>query len=486
MKTEQNLRSLLKELISFPKETEWVEFKHNGIKPEDLGQYISSLANSAALLGKPCSFMCWGVEDKSHTVVGTTFSPATAKHKQQELESWLLQKLEPKIDFSFHSFTTEDGLPIVILEIQAANHIPVRFDAQEYIRIGSYTKPLGKHPQKERELWRCFDRTPYEEQTAIENCSSAEVLDFIDYPSYFSLLSLPLPENRVAILESLESDDLIEKGATDSWNITNLGAILFARDLNKFKRLKRKALRLILYKGSDRVETRRELEGQKGYAVGFEGLIDYISSLLPSNEEIGKVFRKEVPMYPDLAIRELVANALIHQDFTISGAGPMIEIFEDRMEITNPGTPLIDVDRFLDSPPRSRNEAVASLMRRMNICEERGSGIDKVVAQTELYQLPAPLFETFKDDTRAVLFAHRAFNEMDAQGKVQAAYLHSVLCYLNRKLMSNASLRERFGIEPKNSATVSRVIKQALVAKRIKLYDESAGSKAKRYIPWWA
>lgn len=118
-------------------------------------------------------------------------------------------------------------------------------------------------------------------------------------------------------------------------------------------------MRLIQYRGSGKLETVRELTGNKGYALGFEGLIDTLKTLLPANEEIGKAFRQEVPMYPELALRELVANAIIHQDFNLSGTGPMIELFERRMEITNPGVPLVDPQRFLDSPPRSRNEALA-------------------------------------------------------------------------------------------------------------------------------
>jgi hypothetical protein len=98
-------------------------------------------------------------------------------------------------------------------------------------------------------------------------------------------------------------------------------------------------------------------------------------------------------MFPELAVRELVANALIHQDLFVTGAGPMVEIFDDRIEITNPGEPLVDTQRFVDTPLKSRNEGLASLMRRFRICEERGSGIDKVVQQVELFQLPAPLFE---------------------------------------------------------------------------------------------
>lgn len=485
-KTVENLQSLLRELVALPQETEWAEFKHNSIKPENLGEYISALANSASLLGKRNAYLIWGVENNNHEIIGTNFKPSTARHKQQELESWLLQKLEPKIDFCFYSFKAPNQKSVVILEIQAASYTPVSFDGTEFIRIGSYKKPLGKHPEKERALWRVFDRIPFEYQLAMENISADDVLKLLDYPAYFSLMNKPLPEGRSGILENLELDELIYKSQSGLWNITNMGSILFAKELKPFRHLARKAVRLILYKGKDRFQTIRELDGTKGYAVGFEALIDYISTLLPSNEEIGKALRKEVPMYPELAIRELVANALIHQDFNITGTGPMIEIFEDRMEITNPGFPLVEVDRFLDSPPRSRNEGIAALMRRVNICEERGSGIDKVVIQTEIYQLPAPIFETYQDHTRAVIFAHRDFKDMDTKERIRAAYLHSVLRYLNHQPMNNTTLRERFGIESKNSAMVSRIIKQAVEVGRIKPYDEGAGSKAMRYVPWWA
>ena len=141
-----------------------------------------------------------------------------------------------------------------------------------------------------------------------------------------------------------------------------------------------------------------------GYAVGFQRMIDYIMALVPTNEVIEQSLRKTVPMFPELAVRELVANALIHQDFLLTGAGPMVEIFDDRIEITNPGRPLVETERFVDTPPRSRNETLASLMRRFGICEERGSGIDKVVWEVEFFQLPAPLFEAPGEFTKAVLF----------------------------------------------------------------------------------
>ena len=164
----------------------------------------------------------------------------------------------------------------------------------------------------------------------------------------------------------------------------------------------------------------------------------------------------------------------------------MIEIFSDRIEITNPGKPLIDTDRFLDTPPRSRNERLASFMRRIGVCEERGSGIDKIVYETELYQLPAPLFEVVEDNTRAILFAHRPLKKMDKADRIRACYLHACLKYVNREYMTNTSLRERFGIEPQNSASASRYIKEALLSGLIELEDKKAAPKMRRYIPFWA
>lgn len=481
----EQLRALLRELCRLPNETEWVEFKRNNTDAPMIGEYISAIANSSALIGKQSGYIVWGVDDTSHEVIGTSFKPSTAKHKQQELESWLLQKTAPKIDFRFYEFTTADDKAVVILEVQAATHTPVQFDGSEYIRVGSYKKRLNEFKEKERALWRVFDKTPFEYQSAAESVAAEDVLKLIDYPAYFDLTNQSLPEGRTGILKALEAERFISANNNGSWNISNLGAILFAKKLQDFRHLTRKAVRLILYKGNSRIETIRELEGSKGYAVGYEGLIDYLKTLLPSNEEIGKAFRKEVPMYPDLAIRELVANAIIHQDFSLSGTGPMIELFETRMEITNPGVPLVDPQRFLDFPPQSRNEAVASFMRRVNICEERGTGIDKVVFQTELYQLPAPIFEQTDHHTKAILSAHKEYKDMEPEERIRACYFHCCLKYVNREVMNNTSLRDRFKMDTSNSAMASRVIKQTIDAGLIRLYDPKANRKAWRYVPFW-
>lgn len=479
------LVGLVRELCKLPSETEWVEFKVNDAEPQAIGEYISALSNSAALEGKINAYLVWGVRDENHTVVGTSFAPGQTRKGNEELENWLLRLLEPKIIFQFFSLTVDDQA-VVLLEIARAARHPVRFSGTEFIRVGSYKKKLKDFPEKERALWRIFDQTLFEDGAASEHLPGGEVLRLLDYPAYFDLLERPLPENRNGILAALAEDGLIRSCEAGGWDVTNLGAVLFAKRLTDFRSLRRKAVRVIQYQGIGRVETQREQEGANGYAAGFEGLVSFITALVPSNEVIGQALRKTVPMFPELAVRELVANALIHQDFFVTGAGPMVEIFDDRMEITNPGEPLVDTQRFVDTPPKSRNEALASLMRRFRICEERGSGIDKVVFQVELFQLPAPLFEVPEGFTRTVLFAHKALSSMDKADRVRACYLHACLKYITRSFLTNASLRERFGVEEKNKATVSRFIREAVKEGMIKPFDEGAARKLMKYVPFWA
>ncbi len=479
------LAGLVRELCKLPHETEWVEFKINNSDPQEIGEYLSALANAAALNGKAFAYLVWGVEDQAHHIVGTSFSPSTTRKGNEPLETWLLRLLTPKIHFRFHDVTV-DGMAVVLLEIGRAFRHPVRFQGEEFIRIGAVKKPLREAPDRERTLWRIFDQTPFEDLIAVERAGADDVLRLLDYPAYFDLLEQTLPTDRDGILKALSDDNLIQPCEAGGWSITHLGAILFAKRLDDFRTLRRKVVRVIHYRGRGRTETLREQQFHRGYACGFAGLLDSINSLLPANEVIGQALRTTQPMFPEPAVRELVANALIHQDLFVTGAGPMVEIFDGRIEITNPGEPLVDTQRFVDTPPKSRNDGIASLMRRFRICEERGSGIDKVVLQIELFQLPAPLFEVPEGFTRAVLFAPRPLKDMDKADRVRACYLHACLKWVMRGYLTNASLRARFGVEEKNKATVSRYIREAVEADMIKPFDEDAARKLMKYVPFWA
>jgi ATP-dependent DNA helicase RecG len=476
---------LVRELCKLPNETEWVEFKVNNSHPEEAGEYISALANSAALNGKAHGYLVWGVEDESHSIVGTQFDPASLRKGNEPLETWLLRLLRPRIHFRFVELNLDEK-SVVCMEVERAVRHPVSFSGTEYVRIGEVKKPLKEAPDRERDLWRIFDDTPFESLVAAERVDAADVLQLLDYPAYFDLLNLPLPSTAATIVTALADDGIIRACAAGGWDITNLGAILLAKQIDRFAKLSRKAIRVVQYRGSGRTEALKEQIDNKGYAAGFEGLLAYINGILPANEIVGEALREAVPMFPELAVRELVANALIHQEFSTTGAGPMVEIFNDRIEITNPGHPLVDTARFVDSPPRSRNEALASMMRRFRICEERGSGIDKVVFEVELFQLPGPLFEAPNGSTRAVLFAHKDLRDMDKPDRVRACYLHACLCHVTNRRMTNTTLRKRFGIADQNASVASRLLNEAVAAGAIAIQDQTVGTRSRCYVPFWA
>jgi len=485
--SDLSLSSRLESLLALPAETEWVEFKHNNADPEAIGEYLSALSNSAILHDQARAWLAWGIRDTDHAVVGTNFRPSAAKVGNQELEGWLSVKVYPRLDFRIHEWDYEPGKHVVLFEIFPCWHTPVRFGETEFIRVGSTKRRLKDYPEKERQLWERFRRTPFEKGICFERVSGQRVTELLDTQGFLDLLGLPTPSGIHGLLDKLGQEGLLVAREDGLFDITNLGGILCAKDLRAFESLSRKVPRVIVYKGNSRIETLREPEFHKGYATGFEELVRIINDQLPANEILGQALRREFRMYPEVAIRELVANALIHQDFSLTGDGPKVEVFSDRVEITNPGRPLIDTLRFVDEPPRSRNEALAALMRRMNICEERGSGIDRVLFHIEVHQLPAPDFRVTDFHTVVTLYAARALDRMEKTDRVRATYLHACLKQVSNESMTNESLRKRLNIPDEEYPKASRIIREAIEANLVKPHDpDSKSKKHAKYLPFWA
>lgn len=482
---EKDLKNIISDIQASPKECEWVEIKENNGNPQLIGEYISALANGAAYMGQSKGYLVFGMNNDTHEIVGTTYDPKQEKIGNEEIENWIATQLSPRIDFIIYNDVLINDKRVVLFVIDSAGNTPVKFRGVAYTRVGSYKKPLSEHPEIERKIWQNTHNNSFEAKIAKRGLNADEVLNLLAYPSIFELLRIPLPDSKVAILEKLTEEKIIHKRAS-CYDITNLGAVLFARDLSEFDFLSRKSIRVIFYKGNNRLNAIKEQIGKKGYAVGFEGLVNYVCERLPMNEEIGRALRKDTPIYPEKAIREFVANAMIHQDFSIGGTSPMIEVFSNRMEISNPGKPLINVLRFIDHTPISRNETLASIMRRMNFCEERGSGVDRALTECEVYQLPAPDFTMDELSTKVTMFIPKTLRQMNKEDKLRACYQHCCLKYVMGEKMTNESLRGRLNILDSNYSIASRIIAETINAGLIKLEDSTKSRKYAQYIPIWA
>lgn len=467
------LEQLNRWLLDVP-ENEHLEFKEakQQFDTGKLLKYCVALANEGG------GYLVLGVSDKPpRRVVDTQAFLITG-----DIKARILNALHFRVDIQ--ELQHPDGRVLVF-------QIPSRPIGQPLHHEGAYLMRAGDElvPMSADQLRRIFSegKADFLALDASAAIDADAVVAALDIQTFFELLKLPLPASRDGILARLVSEKLI-RVESGQYKITNLGALLLAKDMRQFDSLMRKTVRMVKYKGKNKLQTERDLIGQKGYAVGFEALISYINSQLPVNEVIGQALREEVRMFPELAIRELVANALVHQDFEESGGSVMVEIYADRIEITNPGQPLIPTERFVDEY-KARNEKLADLMRRMGICEEKGSGIDKVVFNTEYYQLPAPEFRVTPVHTTVALFAHKDFVDMEPKERVNACYMHCCLKYVSNEKMSNQSLRERFKLDDTRAktSTVSQVITAAVDQNMIKLDDpENASKRYAKYVPFWA
>ncbi len=393
--------------------------------------------------------------------------------------------LSQNADFEFHCVPMNDknvGVPIIY---RAVNQT-VTFEKTDYIRVGSYTKKLNEYPALQAQLWDRLRNSKFEERYAKQDLELENALRLLDYQTYFDNTDIPQPSDIYGVEHYMVEEEVLVKQDNGLYAITNLGAILLAKRLSAFPQLSRKAIRVMQYRGNSRLELLKEDIGGKGYAIGFEGLIKFVEALIPTQEIINGALREKKSAYPLVAIREAVANALIHQDFSITGTGPVVEIFETRIEITNPGTPLVDVRRIIDTPPKSRNEKLAALMRRLRMCEELRTGWDKIVISAELQQLPAPRINLYEGSTHVTLFSEMPFSSISSEEKLWACYLHACIKQVQGEQLTNRSLRERFGLKDSVSSSISRLIKEAVEAKLIKPLDPATAPKHMKYIPVWA
>ena len=457
---------------SAPSEHQKLEFKEakQQYDTRTLQEYCVALANEGG------GILLLGVADKPpRPVVGTNAFQDVVTTTQKLFEA---VGFRVDIDEVHHP----DGRVLVFRAPSRPRGTAWHLDGRYLMRSGEALVPMS-----EDQLRRIFaeGEPDWLEESSRDGLDAQAVIELLDTQTFFELLKLPYPTEQRGVLEKLLRERLIDE-AGGVFSIRRLGALLLARRLADFPDLARKAPRVVVYEGANKLRTRLDQTGSLGYAVGFQGLVRFVMAQLPQNEVIEDALRKEVKLVPEAVIRELLANALIHQDFRIGGASVMVEVYSNRVEISNPGEPIVPAERFIDGY-QSRNERLADLMRRMHICEEKGSGIDRVVHAAEIFQFPAPEFRVGQKRTLVAIHGQRPFDDMDRNDRIRACYQHAALKWVMAERMTNQSLRERFGLPDTKAAVVSQVISAATEAGLVKA-DESVGGSRKfaRYLPFWA
>ena len=391
--------------------------------------------------------------------------------------AWSIQLEHAVIDYKGHA--------LLFIRIPEQTNKPIYMRGKDiyeaYIRSVGHSVKMSR--EQVHEMIALSHGISFEDRVAMNGLQMEDVERLLDWEKLFEKLDKKVPSERQLVMKQMQEYGLIVEN-NERYDIMNLGAILFARKLKDFPTLSGKEIIVRKYQGTNNRVLSMEYHCQSGYAVGFDDLIAFVSQNT-SKEQI-EVKREAVPTYPVVAIRELTANMMVHQDFAIKGMPLTIEIFENRLTFTNPGSSLNDVNRLIDLPPHSRNEAMAQMMLLLDMCERRGSGYDRATDAIAQMKLPAYKAQSGDDYTRVTLFPKKKVSEMTRDERIAVCYQHACLLYEDGLSINNQSVRERFNLNKNQSVTASRILADTFEKGLIKMENPEMESKRyTAYIPYY-
>lgn len=473
---EEALDALHRSLTPIPQELNEIDWK-GGLsdKTDRLAQHVCAFANLAG-----GGVLVFGVNDDA---TFDELDKSVIEDITKKLGNIAKNNLAWSIQLE-HAVMDYEGHALLFVRIPEQQNKPLYLRGRDiydaYIRSAGHTVKMSR--EQVHEHLALSHGLTFERRVARSAVMEATVLELLDYEKLYELIDKRIPQDTSRILDQMCEFCMVER-KDDRYDILNLGAILFARKLKDFD-LGNKEVIVRKYAGTNNLVMELEYKMTVGYAVGFEDMIETVMRFT-SKERID-IRREAVPTYPRVAVRELAANLLVHQDFSITGMPITIEVFTNRLVMTNPGACLNDVNRLIDLPPHSRNEGMAQMMLQLDMCERRGSGFDRAVAAIEAMLLPAYKVQSGDDYTRVYIYPAKALKDMSKEEKVVACYQHACLLYENNQNLTNQAVRERFGIEKNKSSVASRIIADTVERGLLKISDEqNTSTKYVSYVPFY-
>jgi ATP-dependent DNA helicase RecG len=393
--TSEQLQAKVRELLALSDETEWVEFKHNNEDPQEIGEYISALSNSAALHRQANGYMVWGIEDGTHAVLGTSFKPHKKKGAgNEDLEPWLARLLSPRIQFKINELTL-DSKSIVLFEIQPANSTPVAFSGREWIRVGSHKKPLKDYPEKERELWRLLSAPTQDWSAQISPDATLNDLD----PAAIAFARQEFKKKNSGLAAQVDGWDdeacLNKAKVCIDGKITRTAIILLGKPESVHHLGNSHPQLTWILKDKDSME-RDYKHFEPPFLLAVDALLGKIRNLTCRVLPWGSMFPVELLQYDPWVLREVLHNAIAHQDYPCSGRINVVE-FEDRLIVVNMGSFLPgDVENVIrrDAPfSVYRNAFLAQAMVGLGMIDTIGSGIKRIFQAQKKRSFPMPDYD---------------------------------------------------------------------------------------------
>lgn len=373
---------------------------------------------------------------------------------------------------------------VVCFIIPQAEGLPVNYEGVYYTRIGAQTKHMPA-----LELQRLMAESKparWLDEICLSGLTPLEVMNLLEVHRFYQMMKAPWPGDLDEVMQGLAAEGmLVPEQTRKEYAITKMGMLLLAKSFEGCPDdIAWKSVRIVKYKGKSNTDDILFDETfDKGLATGFDGMVDKAMSRMESHYERKGSQRHVIDFVPRDAVRELLANAIIHRDFNVAKK-VLLEIFSDRVKITNAGQSLTAPERMIDKN-QTRNMKLLEVMSKCGLSEDLGSGIDKVVEAVEYRHAPPPSFESQEGATEVTLYSEKF--KMEREHLRVACYQHCALKHVRKQFMTNSSFRERLNLDEASARTVSKIL-SGLVEKKIikKVSDNGDSKKYARYVPYWA
>lgn len=463
--TESELHALIERLRAEPQETEWLEFKANRYEPQEIGEYLSALANAAAVHGKPKGYLVFGIRDATHAIVGTDFNPERVKAKgNQLLLIWLAVGLQPNIGFE-HFETTISGKRVVVFTVNPAFDRPVKFYGEAYMRVGSSKTTLSMHPEKERAIWS--GRTDWTAQI----CERATLgdLDPVAITKARREYKVKFPV-KAADLEGWDDTTFLNKAkVTIRGQITHAALILLGKD--ESSPLLSPAVSRLSWFLKDAGNREQDYEHFGPPAILWaEKIAGKIRNLTVRELPSGTLFPVELLQYDAWVLREALHNCIAHQDYGLNARINVVE-FPDMLMFTNQGSFLpgsVESVILQDVPPEIyRNPFLAEAMVNLNMIDTQGGGIKRMFTTQAKRFFPLPDYDLREPCRVVVTIRGRILDERYTRLLMQGADLDLMSVVLLDKVQKGVRIERADAVRMKRLGLVEGRFPNLVVSGKI-------------------
>jgi len=366
-----------------------LEFKRDLSSPDGVLRTVIAFANTAG------GTLLIGVEDKTHHIRGVQKPLAMEERLANLISDSVLPRLLPELEIL--PWRRTNVLAVQVYPSPNRPHYLKRAGADMgvYVRVGSTNRRADQ--EMIDELRRFARGEAYDEQVMPE--FSSEVLDFRAASESFE----PVRKLKRSDLETLRLVDKYQRRKV----LTIGGMLLFGK--NRERSFPDAWIQAGRFRGTDKTHIADSVEIRSYPVQAVEEAIDFVQKHALHGIEIGAVRRKERWNLPPAAVREAIINAVVHADYGQRGAPIRISIFDDRLEVENPGLlPFgLTIEDLRQGISKLRNRVIGRVFNELGLIEQWGSGIQRMTAACREAGLAAPELEEIGTRFRVTIYTGR-------------------------------------------------------------------------------